>query len=462
MTANQPFPAHIFFAGIGGIGVSALAQVALSRGSKVSGSDLHAQPDSNPAIARLQAAGATIYEGHHADSLSPDTDLVVASAAIASTSPELVAARNLGVPIISRAQFLGTLMAAHHGCSVAVAGTHGKTTTTSMAGVSLSLAGLQPTVFVGGEVPQLGGNVTTGPSTTPFVAEACEAYDSFLWLVPDIAVITNIEPDHLDHFGTFEHMMESFGKFASATLAKGGCLVLCRDDAGVNALAATLPDNSSIYWYGIDDVTDLELGAETSFVWRGYRIRLSALGTHNVSNALAVLTLADLIPGAKLDDMISGIQKFHGVNRRQQQLGTIAVGGGQVTILDDYAHHPTEIATTLAALNNAYPKRRLVLVFQPHLYSRTRDFLHEFAEVLKKPDVLVLAPIYAAREQDPGDISSAVLADLVQCSSARSNVHVAKEMNDVLPIVKNLLHPGDLLVFMGAGDVFQLAHQLVR
>ncbi len=461
MTAHITFPSHIFFAGIGGIGVSALAQVALERGSRVSGSDLYASTAANPALARLKAAGATIFEGHRAENISPDIQLVVASAAIASTSPELIAATQMGVPVVSRAEFLGRLMAAHSGCTVAVAGTHGKTTTTSMAGVCMALAGLHPTVFVGGEVPQLGGNVIIGSLNAPFVAEACEAYDSFLCLVPNIAIITNVEADHMDHFGTAERMMESFRTFATAIVAKGGSLILCRDDLGVRELAALMPEGASIHWYGMDDVTHLKLEDESSFSWRNYRIRLHVVGRHNVSNALAVLTLADVLPGANLDEMVAGIQQFYGVDRRQQLLGTLALGGGEVTVVDDYAHHPTEIRETLTALASAYSGRRVVLVFQPHLYSRTRDFLHEFVDVLGHADVLILAPIYAAREKDPGDISSAAIADLVVRSNDPPPVYLARDMNELPGTIMRVLRPADVLVFMGAGDVSRVADQLV-
>ncbi len=460
MTAQDTFPAHIFFAGIGGIGVSALAQVALSRGSRVSGSDIHADIDSNPALARLVAAGANVYAGHQAKNLGVDTDLVVASAAIASSSPELAAAAQLEVPIVSRAEFLGRLMSAHVGCTIAIAGTHGKTTTTAMAGVALVTAGCNPTVFVGGEVPQLGGNVVTGTPRGPFVAEACEAYDSFLWLVPNVAIITNIEPDHLDHFGTEDRMMASFRTFAGAVLANGGSLILCRDDRGVRQLAKDLPTDSAIAWYGMQDAANVALDAGSSFEWRDRLVKLRVPGSHNVSNALAVLTLCDVLPGVSCDSIIEGIQQFRGVNRRQQLLGTIKLGDGDVAVLDDYAHHPTEIAATLRALASAYTHRRTVLVFQPHLYSRTRDFLREFATVLSEVGVLVLAPIYAAREEDPGDISSSVLANEIQRIHADKQVLLAHTADDVPGLLQSVIQPDDLLVFMGAGDIIRQADRL--
>jgi UDP-N-acetylmuramate--alanine ligase len=460
MTAQDTFPAHIFFAGIGGIGVSALAQVALSRGSRVSGSDIHPDIASNPALARLVAAGATVYAGHQAQNLAVDTDLVVASAAIASSSPELAAAAQLEVPIVSRAEFLGRLMSAHIGRTIAIAGTHGKTTTTSMAGVALVKAGCNPTVFVGGEVPQLGGNVVTGTPGGPFVAEACEAYDSFLWLVPDVAIITNIEPDHLDHFGTEDCMMASFRTFAGAVLANGGALILSRDDRGVRKLAEDLPTDSAIAWYSTDDAANVALDSGSSFEWRGRLVKLHVPGSHNVSNALAVLTLCDVLPGVSCDSLIEGIQQFHGVNRRQQLLGTIKLGGGDVTVMDDYAHHPTEIAATLQALATAYTHRRTVLVFQPHLYSRTRDFLPDFATVLSEVGLLVLAPIYAAREEDPGDISSAILAKEIQRRHADKQVLLAHTADDVPGLLKGVMQADDLLVFMGAGDIIRQADRL--
>ena len=221
---------HIHFLGIAGIGVSALAQVAAARGVRVSGSDPGADPQEVPAIARLLAQDARIYRTHRAENLADDVDLVVASAAISDANPEIAEAKRRGLRIVSRAEFLGELMAAHRGPKIAVAGTHGKTTTTAMIGVMLQHAGLDPTVFVGGEVPQLGGNVRIGSETGPFVAEACEAYDSFLYLKPDIAVITNIEADHLDHYGTEERMFESFHRFYQNVRST---VVFCVDDDGI-------------------------------------------------------------------------------------------------------------------------------------------------------------------------------------------------------------------------------------
>src|SRR5579862_1007156 len=232
---HEPDIKRIHFIGIGGIGVSALAQLAQARGFVISGSDLNTETAGNPALARLIDAGATVFAGHSAGNIPTGVELVVSSAAIAPDNPELAAAMERRIRIVSRADYLGELMTAHRGPKIAVAGTHGKTTTTGIIGVMLQEAGMDPTVFVGGEIPQLGGNVRIGAETGPFVAEACEAYDSFLSLKPDIAVVTNVEADHLDHFGDFESVLAGFRKFLEG-VAPGGFIVACMDDPGVRRL----------------------------------------------------------------------------------------------------------------------------------------------------------------------------------------------------------------------------------
>ena len=397
-------PTHIHFLGIAGIGVSALAQVAQARGIRVSGSDPNADPAANPAVARLVQGGATVYRDHQAANLAADVDLVVASAAVAEDNPEVRAAQARGVRLISRADFLGELMDAHRGPKIAVAGTHGKTTTTGMLGVLLQEAGFDPTVFVGGEVAELGGNVRVGSEDGPFVAEACEAYDSFLSLKPDIAVLTNVEADHLDHYGTAERMQAGFVRFLQG-LRPGGTIVACADDPGAKeVLGRFLPSN--VLTYGIQDADaemhghSVQLGAQTVFIWGDpvvpyydTRIVLNVPGLHNVLNALAAASVAMLLH-VPVTEIAQGLRAFHGATRRQEILGTAALKRGDVLVMDDYAHHPTEIRATLYALRSAYPQRRLIAVFQPHLYSRTRDFLAQFAEALwHSADVLSSSPI---------------------------------------------------------------------
>ena len=455
-------PKHIHFLGIAGIGVSALAQVAQARGIRVSGSDPNADSAASPAIARLHQGGATLYREHKASNLAADVDLVVASAAVAEDNPEVRAARGRGVRVVSRADFLGELMAAHRGPKIAVAGTHGKTTTTGMLGVLLQSAGLDPTVFVGGEVAELGGNVRVGSEEGPFVAEACEAYDSFLSLKPDIVVLTNVEADHLDHYGTAERVQTAFVRFLQ-NMRTGGTIVACADDPGAKeVLSRFLP--SACVTYGITDETaqmqahSLLLDAHTAFIWgdadpaHDTRIVLQVPGRHNVLNALAAATVATLlhVPVAAIAD---GLRAFHGATRRQEILGKANIEGGDVLVMDDYAHHPTEIRATLDALRGAYPQRRVVAIFQPHLYSRTRDFMAEFAETLALADALIVTDIYAARETPLEGVRASDIVNLAGKHNANAPMLFLPDQADIPGRLAALVRPGDLTLFLGAGDI---------
>jgi UDP-N-acetylmuramate--alanine ligase len=456
-------PTHIHFLGIAGIGVSALAQVAQARGIRVSGSDPNADPAASPAIARLHRGGAALYRDHKAGNLAHDVDLVVASAAVAEDNPEIRAAHARGVRVVSRADFLGELMAAHRGPKIAVAGTHGKTTTTGMLGVLLQNAGLDPTVFVGGEVAELGGNVRVGSEEGPFVAEACEAYDSFLSLKPDIAVLTNVEADHLDHYGTAERVQAAFVRFLQNVRA-GGTVVACADDPGARAvLSHFLPGASITYGMTAADAQmqahSLLLDAQTAFTWGDAvdptydtRIVLQVPGRHNVLNALAAATVATLlhVPVAAIAD---GLRAFHGATRRQEILGEAALVEGTVLVMDDYAHHPTEIRVTLDALRNAYPQRRIVAIFQPHLYSRTRDFLGQFAEALAAADALIVTDIYAARETPLEGVRASDIVTLAGKHRADAPRIYLPDQAAIPGILAGLVRPGDLTVFLGAGDI---------
>ncbi len=459
---------HIHFLGIGGIGVSALAQVAQARGIRVSGSDLSASSAENPAIARLLAGGATIYPNHAAENLADDVDLVVATAAVSDANPEVAAARRREVPIVSRAQFLGELMAAHRGVKIAVAGTHGKTTTTALLGVMLQSAGLDPTVFVGGEVPQLGGNVRIGSPDGPFVAEACEAYDSFLHLRPDIAIITNIEADHLDHYGTERGVYDGFYKFLRG-LKPDAVIVPCLDSMGVwQTLAIFSPDAMpKISGYAIEDerpesqADHLDLDRKTAFDWRikgeTVPIKLSVPGRHNVLNALAAATVGNLldVPKAKI---AAGLAEFRGAGRRQEILGE----AGGVLVMDDYAHHPTEIRATLEAMRHAYPTRRIVAIFQPHLYSRTRDFLGEFAFELSKADALIVTDIYKARETPIAGVDAADIAALAKKQKPDLAALYLPDRLKIPAMLRTLIRPNDLVLFMGAGDIREQGEEFAR
>jgi UDP-N-acetylmuramate--alanine ligase len=462
-------PHHIHFLGIAGIGVSALAQVALARGIRVSGSDPHADPQVNPAIRRLKADGATISTEHRADNLVSDVDLVVVSAAVPETNPELQAAHRRRIRVASRADFLGELMTAHRGVKIAVAGTHGKTTTTGMIGVMLQHAGLDPTVFVGGEVRDLGGNVRVGSAEGPFVAEACEAYDSFLSLTPDIAVITNVEADHLDHFGSFDRVKLSFQRFLNNVPRGTGRIVVCREDPGAALVVDGIHTLTPVITYGLESsarstAENIVLERTAAFEWRSGNIctsiRLRMPGRHNVLNALAAATVGTLLD---LPDSViaAGLNAFHGVSRRQEILGEVGLEGGTVLVMDDYAHHPTEIAATLEALRSAYPDRRLVAIFQPHLYSRTRDFLPEFATVLSRADALVVTDIYAAREAPIEGVRAADIVNQAVLHNPHAHAIFLPDMRDIPRMLSALVRPNDLAVFLGAGNIREQAEVFV-
>ena len=481
-------PNHIHFLGIAGIGVSALAQLAQARGIRVSGSDPNADPEHSPAIARLQAGGAVLYTNHNADNLAPDVDLVVATAAVSEDNPEIRAARERAIPVVSRAEFLGQLMAAHIGPKIAVAGTHGKTTTTGMIGVMLQHAGCDPTVFVGGEVVELGGNVRIGSETGPFVAEACEAYDSFLALKPDIAVITNIEADHLDHFGTLERVQKAFLRFAHNVPAEGGTLIVCADDPGIQSMEHSLADmpgkQLAFEQFGIEDgaagsrASHIVYSQKPTFDWEHHpsgivstqrptdawedyacdkqaTITLSVPGRHNVLNALAAATVGSVL---KLSgtQIAEGLEAFRGATRRQDILGEGRLApedADTVLVMDDYAHHPTEIRATFDALRSAYPNRRLAAIFQPHLYSRTRDFLEQFAHSLVLADLLIVTDIYGAREAPMAGISASDIVARAQQLNGNLPLYFVPDKNTIPSVLRALARPGDLCVFLGAGDI---------
>ena len=453
------------FIGMGGIGVSALAQLAQARGARVSGSDSSADPATNPALGRLVERGATYYKGHRRENIADGVTLVVATAAVSSENPEIAAARERGIRVVSRAAYLGELMAAHPGPKIAVAGTHGKTTTTGMIGVMLQHAGLDPTVFVGGEVAQLGGNVRIGSPEGPFVAEACEAYDSFLHLHPDIAVVTNVEADHLDHYGTEAGVFAAFDNFVRGAREKAS-IIGCADDGGVRRLLANadpkFAERCVTYGFeqaGVDiGAESIRLGALTEFMLIGsrlsspVRVQLHVPGHHNVENALAAAAIGALL-GMQPSEIGAGLSEFRGAGRRQEILGQYAARGGSALVIDDYAHHPTEIRATLNALRSAYSGRRQVVVFQPHLYSRTRDFLPDFARSLALADVLVVAGIYGARETPIEGVRAEDIVELARRERSGLTAQFVEDKAAIPAALGTIVRADDLVVFMGAGDI---------
>lgn len=447
---------HVHFIGIGGVGMSGLAQVLLARGIRVSGSD----PAANEATERLSAAGATIYREQTAENIVRERpDFVVVTAAVKMDNLELHAAREAGIHVETRADFLGRLMDEFKGPRIAVAGTHGKTTTTAMVAEVLLAGGLDPTVLVGGEYAPIGGNVRVGHGNT-FLTEACEAYDSFLSLHPDLAVITNVEADHLDHYLTEEGVFEGFRKFIQG-MREGSTLVVCGDDAGAaRMLTKGEAGSAAVVRYGLEaenldlraaDVRSVGFGSRFTVV-KGREelgeIEIHAPGRHNVLNALGAAALGHAA-GVPFDRIADGLSRFSGTGRRFETLGERE----GVLVVDDYAHHPTEIRATLAAARQAHPDRRVLAVFQPHLYSRTRDFMPQFAEALSAADAVLLTDIYAAREKPIEGVRVADLTRLIAERAPNITLLYLPRKEDLVAALHWVARPGDLALLMGAGDI---------
>ena len=389
--------------------MSGMARVLARQGVHVTGSDLR---ESATLESLRRESGIPAVAGHDSANLNGAT-LVVASAAVKKTNPELQAARSKGLPVISRAEMLGRLMA-RYPRSIAISGTHGKTTTTGMTAMVLDAGGLDPTVLIGGDLPAYGGNARLGASDV-FLAEACEAYDSFLDLDPRIAVLTNVEADHLDYYGDMNNVLRSFRKFLSQV---SEVAIVCGRDQNIRAL---IPDMAhlNVVTFGFGDDVTLRAdervmdGLRPSYTarWKGEklgRITLGVPGVHNVCNSLAAVAVG-LELGVPFSAIAAGLEAFTGTGRRFEPLGTTPDG---VSVIDDYAHHPTEIRATLAAARGAYPDRRIVAVFQPHLPSRTRDFGEQFAESFADADLVLLTDIFLAREQPLEGVTGAGLAAL--------------------------------------------------
>ncbi|MCC6728926.1 MAG: UDP-N-acetylmuramate--L-alanine ligase [Chthonomonadales bacterium] len=455
---------HMHFVGIGGAGMSGLAHIALARGHRVTGSDAC----ESAATRRLRERGAQIAIGQSAPNVLNDLpDLVVVSAAIGCGDEEVAAARAAGVPIVSRAAHLGTLMAEHRGPRIGVTGTHGKTTTTAMLAEILRAGALDPTVLIGGDYAPIGGNVMLGGGGS-FLTEACEAYESFLELAPDIGVVTNVDADHLDHYGTSERVDAAYAAFARR-VRPGGVLVWCADDPGCRRLVAAASEvgGPRRVSFGVAEDADLR-GVDVAIGGRGSRFAVerggerlgSAMvavpGAHNVLNALGAATAA-LEAGVAWPCVVEGLSRFGGVGRRFEQLGE----AGGVTVVDDYAHHPAEIRATISAARTVFPGRRLVVVFQPHLYSRTRDFLDGFAEELSSADAVLVTGVYAARERP---IEGLRVSDIVRGVGERSPSKTAiflPDKHDAVGALAWVTRPGDVVLVMGAGDIREVGEEFV-
>ncbi len=447
----------VHFVGIGGSGMSGIAEVMLSLGYAVQGSDLK----QNKQTKRLEKQGATVFIGHASDNIR-DADAVVVSSAVDETNPEVAAAREQLMPVVSRAEMLAELMRFRY--SIAVAGTHGKTTTTSLVASVLAEGGLDPTFVIGGRLKSADANARLGQGDY-LVAEADESDASFVHLKPMLAVVTNIDADHMSTYdGDIEKLKSGFIEFLH-NLPFYGLAVVCSDDQGVNDVLADI--GRSVTTYGTNDEADVravniefsEAHTEFDVVRRSgtttepphLHVTLQLPGMHNVRNALAAIAVADELQIGNAA-IVKSLEEFEGIDRRFQRLGEVETAAGTVMLVDDYGHHPTEIEATLSAARSGWPGKRVVLVFQPHRYSRTRDLMDDFATVLSDADVLVLLDVYAAGEEPIAGADGRAIARAVRTRASIEPVFV-ESLDDLQPVLLDLLEDGDLVLTMGAGDI---------
>jgi UDP-N-acetylmuramate--alanine ligase len=455
---------NIHFVGIGGIGMSGIAEILSHAGVSVSGCDARR----SAATDLLMRRGIRVDIGHDAAHLA-GVEMVVVTAAVKGEHPEMEAARRQGIRVMKRAEALGAIVDSKR--AVGVSGTHGKTTTSAMISVLLQEAGLDPTVMVGGMVRNFETNAKRGESDL-LVVEADEYDRTFHHLHPEVAVVTNIEADHLEYYGSLDAIIEAFRIFLGNVKA-GGAIVACADDPVVRRLVGAdesssrrviegAPEDSKagrLVLYGLSEAATLR-AVNLQFHERGTSFEVPGLGffklfvpgEHNVNNALAAIAVARYF-GIPYEKIAGALAKFLGVDRRFQILGDYL---GAI-VVDDYAHHPTEVRATLNAARSGYPGRRIVALFQPHLYSRTRDFAREFGDALRIADVPIVTPIYAAREAPVDGLSARIIADAVPGIEFldRSNAQIVNEM-------RRRLGPKDIFITMGAGDVHEIAEELVR
>jgi len=451
---------RVHFVGIGGSGMSGIAEVMLSLGYEVQGSDIK----KNAAVRRLESQGATVFIGHDATNIR-NADAVVVSSAVNDTNPEVAAAREALLPIVPRAEMLAELMRFRY--SIAVAGTHGKTTTTSLVASVLAEGGLDPTFVIGGRLKSADANARLGQGEY-LVAEADESDASFVHLKPMLAIVTNIDADHMSTYdGDIEKLKNGFIEFLH-NLPFYGLAILCVDDPGVNQILADV--GRSILTYGVESEADIRAenirfsGGTTTFdVHRNgfdepLHISLRLPGMHNVRNALATIAVASELQVAD-QAVVDALAKFEGIDRRFQNLGDVRTRKGTVMLVDDYGHHPTEIAATLAAARSGWPGKRVVLAFQPHRYSRTRDLLDDFASVLSDADVLVVLEVFAAGEEPIAGADGRAIARAVRTRGGVEPVFV-ETLAELPAVLEGLLEEGDLLLTMGAGDIGAFASEL--
>ena len=451
---------RVHFVGIGGSGMSGIAEVLCTLGYEVSGSD----NADNAATRRLASLGARVMRGHNASNVL-GTDCVVVSSAIKHDNPELMEARSQRIPIVPRAAMLAELMRFRRG--IAVAGTHGKTTTTSLTAAVLSEGGLDPTFVIGGQLLAAGANAKLGDGQW-LVAEADESDGSFLRLNPLISIVTNIDADHLENYGNdFERVKAAFAEFLQR-LPFYGLAVLCIDDPEVAAIAADTPRH--VMSYGFAEHADVRAedveqeGGRMHFTLRlpedaSIRVSLALPGRHNVQNALAAAAVGWQL-GVSPASIAAALEKFAGIGRRFNDLGEITTPqGARVQLVDDYGHHPKELAAVFAAARGGWPHKRLVVAFQPHRYSRTRDQFDAFAAVLSEADALVLSEVYPAGEQPIAGADAKSLARAIR-ARGRNEPVVVSQVADLVDVLPDVLQDGDLLLMMGAGDIGHMSQHI--
>ncbi len=451
---------RIHFVGIGGSGMCGIAEVLLNQGYEISGSDLQ----DNANTRRLAALGAAILPGHAAEHVS-GADVVVQSSAVADDNPEIAAARAQRIPVVRRAQMLAELMRYRHG--IAVAGTHGKTTTTSLISAILAAGGMAPTFVIGGRVTSAGTNAGLGESRY-LVAEADESDASFLHLQPMVSVVTNIDADHMETYGfDFSRLTGTFVEFLH-NLPFYGLAVLCLDDPHVRSIIPRV--SRPVLTYGFDATADFRISdvslKERTSRFRVHRpdglaslaVRLNIPGIHNVLNATAAIAVCT---DERIDDdaIVRGLEGFQGVGRRFEVYGEYPVPGGTAMLVDDYGHHPREVAATIKAVRDGWPDRRLVMIFQPHRYSRTRDLYEDFVQVLSTCDVLIVNEVYGAGEAEIPGATSRQLCGTIRQRGLVDPVYAAT-IEEIPDIVANLVQGGDIVITQGAGSVGRLVKLL--
>lgn len=450
-------PANLHFTGIGGISMSALAEIMISRSFTVTGSDSHESKITD----HLESLGAKIFYNQVAGNISSDIDVLIYTAAIKQDNPELVKAKELGIPLLTRAEFLGQIML-NYPMAIGVSGTHGKTTTTSMLSQIMLEGNTDPTILVGGIMPAIHGNTRVGHSDK-LITEACEYTNSFLSFKPNMAIILNVAADHLDFFKDLDDIRHSFRKFAEL-VPNDGFLVINSDidnleyfTDGLKCKVITVGSDPAKSDYSATNIEfdqfakgsyDLVVNGEKSF-----HVALNVTGEHNIYNSLAAIAAAHAM-GISDENIKAGLTQYGGTDRRFQYKGKV----GDVTIIDDYAHHPDEITATIKTAKH-YPHKKMWVVFQPHTYSRTKSLLPEFGKALKEADAVVLADIYAAREKDTLGVSSLDVKKEIE--KYGTEVHYYPSFSEIENFLLESCSPGDLLITMGAGDVVKIGEHLL-